>query len=166
MGKFTNDMATLVEKVRSSAGARRSSLRATRKDTKSMLGHNRRGRRDMARCLAEKAKALGAKLEQQHRERKQAAGAFYEHLNQMEAARNAALSAARSNTQARLGSFRHERGQRAGELKEALRRGVAGTREAVGVFKSTVRAMMSGIGADVREATHLWRKGLAKTPRR
>ena len=145
MGKFTNDMATLVEKVRSSAGARRSSLRETRKDTKSMLGHNRREHRDMARSLAEKAKALET-------ERKQAAQSFQERLDQEAAARSAALGI-------RLGCFRHERGQRAQQVKTALRRGVADRRAAVSV-------MMNSIGADVREATHLWRKGLAKTPRR
>ncbi len=165
MGKFTEDMATLVDKVRSSAGTRHFSLRATRNDTLSMLAHDQCERRARAQSLANRAHVLAAKLEQQHRERSQAAGTFQQFLKQARAIRHGARSAARSSTQAQLGEFHHNRGERTKQLDLALGEELAALRHTVGQMMSAAHATRHEVGADIQQARQTWRNGLAKTPR-
>lgn len=160
MGKIKTDMEELVDKVQSSVTARHAGVRQVRDETHGTLSGNRQERHARARGLTAQAQALGTRLRQQGSDRVDAAREAKRGLGRVAAGRRTALGENRSRMSGHLTDLRQERGEMSDQLRQSVQAEVAGIRAAVGALKDDVQAMMNGIGADVAEATRLWRTGL------
>jgi DNA anti-recombination protein RmuC len=164
MGKIKSDMEELVNEIRSSASARHAGVKHIRDDARSLLMENERERGERARTLAQGAKALSTKLERQSQDRLKAARGLKDALGRTAESRKAAIRQGRSQMHHRLDELHMERRKTADELKQSVQADVGGIRDAVGVLRKSVRRMMGDIGADVREAGRLWRRGPVRVP--
>ncbi|MGA2325265.1 MAG: hypothetical protein ABSH05_03170 [Bryobacteraceae bacterium] len=162
MGKIKTDMEELVNKVRSSVVARRVGVKHVRDETHGVLTEDRKERHARAKRLVAQADALGTKLQQQGSDRVEAAREAKRGLGRGAARRRTAVRENHSRMSGHLNNLQQERGRMAGQFRQSVQEEVEGIRAAVGALKSGVQAMMNGIGADVAEATRLWRTGPAR----
>lgn len=159
MGKIKTDMEELVNEIRSSVAARHAGVKDLRDLAHGLLTQDRGERQRRARTLGTQAHALGTKLARQGRDRLKAARVAKNNRGRVAAGRKAAVRANHSRMSSHLNHLRLERNEMAGQFRQSVQEEVAGIRVAAGALRSGVQAMMDGIGADVAEATRLWRTG-------
>jgi len=166
MGKIRSDMEKLVNQVRTAASARHGGIHQMRKGARELLDRDHGERRERAQTLAESAHALSAMLERQTRSRREATSGMKGALGRIGECRKTAIRQARSQMCHRLQQLHLGRERTALELKRSVQGEVGDIRQTVSALRSTVRATMANIAADVREARRLWSSGPSKIPAR